>query len=42
MFNLPSLTFAILVGLPAMWVLYTLGFLWISRRWADDDPERRQ
>lgn len=41
-FNLPLLTTLILIGLPTMWVLYTIGFLWSSRRWSEDDPERER
>lgn len=37
MFNLPNLTFAVLVGMQALWVLYTLVFLWVSRGWDRDD-----
>jgi hypothetical protein len=37
MFNLPSLTVAVLIGMPAFWVLYTLVFLWVSRGWDRDD-----
>lgn len=41
-FNLPFLTTLVLIGLPAMWVLYTIGFLWSSRRWSEDDTERAE
>lgn len=42
MFNLPAFTVVVLIGMPALWVLYTLGFLWVSRVWVDDDPEAHQ
>lgn len=37
MFNLPTLTWLVLFGMPALWVLYTLGFLWVSRNWAREE-----
>lgn len=33
MFNLPGFTVGILLGIPAIWILYTLGFLWFTRHW---------
>lgn len=33
MFGLPVSTTWLVVGVPAFWVLYTLGFLWMTRNW---------
>lgn len=33
MFGLPASTALVVFGFPVFWVLYTLVFLWISRRW---------
>lgn len=38
-FGLPTFTTAVIVGVPAFWVLYTLGFMWISRGWKAEDVE---
>lgn len=37
MFGLPAVTTAVLIGIPLFWVLYTIGFLVISRNWARED-----
>jgi hypothetical protein len=37
MFGLPGTTILLVLGFPLVWVLYTLGFLLVSRDW-----ERRQ
>lgn len=39
MFNLPPFTTAVIMGVPAFWVLYTVGFMWISRGWKREDVE---
>ena len=39
MFNLPAFTTAMLVGVPAFWILYTAVFVWYSRGWAREDVE---
>lgn len=39
MFNLPALTVAVLFGMPALWVLYTVGFLYVSRHWHNDERQ---
>ena len=33
MFGLPVSTTWLVVGAPAFWLLYTLGFLWMTRNW---------
>lgn len=33
MFGLPIGTTLLVIGIPALWVLYTLGFLWVTRNW---------
>ncbi|WP_156906412.1 hypothetical protein [Halomonas halocynthiae] len=33
MFGLPVSTTLLVVGVPAIWVLYTLGFLWVTKNW---------
>ena len=39
MFNLPPFTSFVIMAVPAFWVAYTLGFLWISRNWKHEDKE---
>jgi hypothetical protein len=39
MFGLPSSTALLIFGFPALWVLYTIGFLFVSRRWQDERDE---
>lgn len=39
MYGLPAFTTAVLLGVPAFWILYTIVFLWISRRWTREDVE---
>ena len=37
MFGLPTTTVVIIVGIPALWVVYTLVFVFLSRRWSAED-----
>ena len=37
MFGLPMTTVVIIFGIPALWVLYTLVFVFLSRRWSAED-----
>jgi hypothetical protein len=39
MFGLPIATTLLLVGPPLGWVLYTLGFLIVTRHWERQPPE---
>ena len=39
MFGLPAVTTAVLIGIPLFWVLYTIGFLVVSRNWAREDAD---
>lgn len=39
MFGLPTSTTWILFGIPALWVLYTLIFVYRSRHWKAEDVE---
>ncbi|MGO2860220.1 MAG: hypothetical protein ACTIC1_03615 [Brevibacterium sp.] len=47
MFGLPTATVVIIFGIPAIWVIYTLTFVYLSRGWKaedvaeDDDLARR-
>lgn len=41
MFGLPGETFFFLTVIPAGWLVYTLGFLYVSRDWAKGDEEVR-
>lgn len=38
MFGLPLATSIVVFGFPAVWIVYTLLFLWRSRDWDDQDP----
>ncbi len=39
MFGLPFSTAFLVFGFPALWILYTVGFLLLSRSWENDrDP----
>ena len=43
MFDLPFGTTLLVFGFPAFWILYTLVFLWVTRRWernSADDEDR--
>lgn len=33
MFGLPVSTTWLVIGVPVFWMLYTLGFLWVTRGW---------
>lgn len=33
MFGLPASTTFLVFGFPLLWILYTLAFLYVSRRW---------
>lgn len=37
MFNLPTFTTAVIIGVPAFWIIYTAAFMWISRGWKAED-----
>jgi hypothetical protein len=37
MFGLPPLTVFAAFGIPLIWVIYTLGFLYVSRNWDRDE-----
>ena len=41
LFELPLSTTLLVFGFPAFWILYTLGFLFFTRRWkrTEHDPE---
>ena len=39
MFDLPPMTTIVLVAVPAFWIVYTLGFLWLSRNWKHEDKD---
>ena len=39
MFGLPVSTTLLLFGFPVLWILYTIGFLIVSRHWADTGDE---
>lgn len=40
MFGLPTATALLFLGIPVFWVLYTLGFLWITRDWPNARDEK--
>ncbi len=40
MFGLPLSTTLLVFGFPAFWVLYTIGFLILTRNWKRDSQER--
>ena len=37
MLGLPTGTAIVLLGFPLFWIVYTAGFLLLSRRWKGDD-----
>jgi hypothetical protein len=39
MFGLPASTSFLVFGIPALWILYTVGFLLLSRDWENDGDE---
>lgn len=42
MFGLPTATVVIIVGIPAIWVIYTLVFVFLSRGWRAEDVAEDQ
>ncbi|GGB31655.1 hypothetical protein GCM10011502_00790 [Oceanisphaera marina] len=38
--GLPTATALMVFGIPLFWVLYTLGFMWVSRHWKDEQQEK--
>ncbi|WP_092017523.1 hypothetical protein [Brevibacterium siliguriense] len=42
MFGLPTATVVIIVGIPAIWVIYTLVFVFLSRGWKAEDVAEDQ
>lgn len=41
-FGLPAATVAIIFGIPAIWVIYTLVFVYLSRGWKAEDVAEDQ
>ena len=39
MFGLPVATTLLILGFPVLWILYTIGFLVVSRHWSDEADE---
>ncbi|WP_309133261.1 hypothetical protein [Brevibacterium sp.] len=39
MFGLPAVTVAVIFGIPAIWVIYTVVFVFLSRHWSAEDIE---
>jgi hypothetical protein len=37
MFGLPTFTTLVIIAVPAFWVIYTVVFIWLSRRWDRED-----
>ncbi|WP_432791279.1 hypothetical protein QYM46_06580 [Brevibacterium sp. K11IcPPYGO002] len=42
MFGLPTATVVIIAGIPAIWVIYTLVFVFLSRGWKAEDVAEDQ
>lgn len=42
MFGLPTATVVIIFGIPAIWVIYTLAFVYLSRGWKAEDVAEDQ
>lgn len=40
MFDLPLSTTLLVFGFPAFWILYTLGFLFVTRNWEREASKR--
>jgi hypothetical protein len=40
MFDLPLTTTLLVFGFPAFWILYTIGFLIVTRNWSRAEGER--
>ena len=41
MFDLPLGTTLLVFGFPVFWILYTLVFLLVTRRWEQDAPDEK-
>ena len=39
MFGLPASAAIIIFGIPSIWVIYTLVFVYVSRHWSAEDVE---
>lgn len=39
MFGLPAATVAVIFGIPAIWVIYTIVFVYLSRHWSAEDVD---
>ncbi len=39
MFGLPLSTTLLVFGFPVFWIVYTLVFLWLTRRWERRQPD---
>ncbi len=39
MFGLPLSTTLLVFGFPVFWIVYTLVFLWLTRRWEPGEPD---
>ncbi|RBP63626.1 hypothetical protein DFO66_10956 [Brevibacterium sanguinis] len=39
MFGLPAATIAVIFGIPAIWVIYTIVFVYLSRHWSAEDVD---
>jgi hypothetical protein len=39
MFGLPTSTTLLIFGFPALWIVYTIGFLVVTRNWTDKGDE---
>ncbi len=42
MFGLLAFTTMVIIGVPALWVIYTGVFLWLSRGWKHEDAEEQR
>jgi hypothetical protein len=42
MFGLPPSTSFLVFGFPLLWILYTVGFLLVSRNWKREEAEREE
>ncbi len=40
MFGLPLSTTLLVFGFPVIWIVYTIGFLYVSRDWVDSDDSQ--
>ncbi len=41
MFGLPTTTALVLFGFPAFWIVYTIVFLIVTRKWGKDKEETK-